>query len=125
MLAPNGMRILGGLGLANTLLNGEDSIEVPAIHVFESNGGLLGKIPGTRERYKYPSIMSSRMSIHDVLLKDVEKRGMEVRYGAKVKSLEELDDSVVVRWTEKDEEKEAKVDFAVGADGIWSVVRKW
>ena len=47
-----------------------------------------------------------------------------MRYGAKVKSLEELDDGVVVRWTEKDEEKESKADFVIGADGIWSVVRK-
>jgi 2-polyprenyl-6-methoxyphenol hydroxylase-like FAD-dependent oxidoreductase len=123
MLAPNGMRILGGLALANNLLNSEDSIEVPAIHVYESNGGLLGKIPGTRERFKYPSVMSSRMRIHEVLLEDVERRGIEVKYGAKVKSLEESDDGVVVRWMEKDEEKETKVDFVVGADGIWSVVR--
>jgi 2-polyprenyl-6-methoxyphenol hydroxylase-like FAD-dependent oxidoreductase len=64
------------------------------------------------------------MSIHKVLLKDVEKQGIEVRYSVKVKSLEELDDGVVVQWMEKDKEKETKVDFAVSADGIWSVVRK-
>ena len=58
MLAPNGMRILGGLGLANKLLDSENSIELPAIHIYESNGSLLGKIPGgSRERYKYPSVM--------------------------------------------------------------------
>ena len=124
MLAPNGMRILGGLALANKLLDSEDSIEIPAVHTYESNGSLLGKFPATRERYKYPSVMSSRTTIHEILLEDVEKRGIEVRYGAKVKSLKELDDGVVVQWVEMDEEKETKVDFVVGADGIWSVARK-
>ena len=126
VLAPNGMRILGGLELANKLLDSEDSIEIPAVHTYESNGGLLGKFPASsaRERYKYPSVMSSRTTIHEVLLEDVEKRGIEVRYGAKVMSLEELDDGVVVRWVEMNEEKETKVDFVVGADGIWSIARK-
>jgi hypothetical protein len=49
MLVPNGMCILSGLALANKLLDSEDSIEVSVIHVYESNGGLLRKIPRTRE----------------------------------------------------------------------------
>lgn len=125
MLAPNGMRVLAGLGLVDKLLNSDNSIELPSLHIYDSDGGLLGKVPGgSRERSKYPSVISSRTNIQEILLDDVEKRGIEVRYGAKVKSVEELDDGVVVRWWENNEEKESKADLVVGADGIWSVVRK-
>jgi len=44
-----------------------------------------------------------------------------VRYGAKVRALQEVDDGVIVRWSEYDK---LKVDIVVGADGIWSVVRQ-
>ena len=120
VLALNGMHILGGLALVNKLLDSEDSIEIPAIHTYESNGSLLGQFPAcfAREQYKYPLVMSLCMTIHEVLLEDVEKQDVEVRYGAKVMSLEELDDGVVVQWVEVNEEKETKVDFVVSADGI-------
>ena len=68
--------------------------------------------------------MTTRWDIHEVLLEDAEKRGIEVRYGAKVKALQESEDGVVVQWSENGEDKESKVDLVVGADGIWSVVRQ-
>lgn len=125
MFAPNGMHILVGLGLANKILGTDNFIEVPWMHIYDSNGGLLGKAPGgTKERFGHTSVMLLRMRIHEILLEDAEKRGIEVRYGAKVTSLQESDDSVLVSWTEQDEGKESKADIVVGADGIWSVVRK-
>lgn len=125
MFAPNGMRVLAGLGLGNKMLESGNFIEVPWLHIYDSNGGLLGKVPGgSKERFEYTSAMTLRMSILEILLEDAEKRGIEVRYGAKVKSLQESDDGVVVGWTKNDEEEESKADLVVGADGVWSVVRK-
>jgi len=125
MFAPNGMRVLAGLGLGNKIFESDKFVEVPWLHIYDSNGSLLGKVPGgSKERFEYTSIMILRMTILEILHEDAEKRGIEVRFGAKVKSLQESDDGVVVGWTENGEEKESKADLVVGADGIWSVVRK-
>jgi 2-polyprenyl-6-methoxyphenol hydroxylase-like FAD-dependent oxidoreductase len=125
MFAPNGMRVLAGLGLANKMLESGNFMEVPCINMYDSKGGLLGKVPGgSKERFEYTSVMTLRTEILEILMEDAEKRGIEVRYGAKVKSLQESDDGVVVGWKENDEDKELKADLVVGADGIWSVVRK-
>lgn len=126
MFAPNGMRVFAGLGLANKLLESDNFMEVPWIHIYDSNGRLLGKVPGgSKERFEYTSAMTLRMNIQEILIEDAEKRGIEMKYGAKVTSLQESDDGVVVHWMENDEAKESKADLVVGADGIWSVVRKW
>ena len=123
--APNGMRVLAGLGLADAVIQRHNGIEVPWISMYDSFGSFLGKVPhGTKIRYRYPSIMTTRQDIHEVLLEDAEKRGIEVRYGAKVKTLQEREDGVVVKWSEDTQDKELKVDLVVGADGIWSVVRQ-
>lgn len=124
--APNGMCVLAGLGLAETIMQRENGIEVPWFFMYDSSGSFLGKIPqGGKERYGYSSLMTTRCEIHEVLLEDAENRGIDVRYGAKVRALEELEDGVVVQWSENSVDKELKVDLVVGADGIWSVVRRW
>jgi len=123
--SPNGMRVLAGLGLADVLIQRDNGIEVPCLSMYDSSGSFLGKVPqGSKERYGHPSLMTTRQDIHEVLLEDAEKRGIEVRYGAKVRALQEVEDGVIVRWSENDENKELKVDIVVGADGIWSVVRQ-
>jgi 2-polyprenyl-6-methoxyphenol hydroxylase-like FAD-dependent oxidoreductase len=119
------MRVLDGLGLAETMIERNHGIEVPCISLYDSSGSLLGRVPqGGSKRWVYSSLMTTRWDIHEVLLEDAEKWGIEVRYGAKVRALEELDDGVVVRWSEDGEDKKLKVDLVVGADGIWSVVRQ-
>jgi 2-polyprenyl-6-methoxyphenol hydroxylase-like FAD-dependent oxidoreductase len=119
------MRVLAGLGLADTIIRRDNGIETPWISMYDSSGSLLGTVPhGTKEQYGYPSLMTTRLDIHEVLLEDAEKRGIEVRYGAKVTALHELEGGVVVHWLEDTGDKELKVDLVVGADGIWSVVRQ-
>jgi 2-polyprenyl-6-methoxyphenol hydroxylase-like FAD-dependent oxidoreductase len=119
------MRVLAGLGLADTIIQRDNAIEVPWFFMYDSSGSFLGKIPqGGKTRYGYSSLMTTRSDIHEVLLEDAEKRGIEVRYGAKVRALQELEDGVIVQWSENNEDKEVKVDLVVGADGIWSVVRR-
>jgi 2-polyprenyl-6-methoxyphenol hydroxylase-like FAD-dependent oxidoreductase len=123
--SPNGIRVLAGLGLEDTINQRNNGIEVPSISMYDSSGSFLGKVPhGSKQRYGHSSLMTTRLEIHEVLLEDAEKRGIEVRYGAKVNKLQELDDGVVVKWSENTQEKELKVDLVVGADGIWSVVRQ-
>jgi 2-polyprenyl-6-methoxyphenol hydroxylase-like FAD-dependent oxidoreductase len=88
-LSPNGMRVFAGLGLADTIMQRDNAIEVPWFFMYDSSRNYLGKVPqGGKIRYGYSSIMTTRTDIHEVLLEDADKRGIEVRYGAKVKALQ-------------------------------------
>ncbi|KAF8559303.1 FAD/NAD(P)-binding domain-containing protein [Imleria badia] len=124
MLAPNGMHVLSGLGVADTLLQRDSGVQVPWITINDSAGGRIGKVPqGSKERYGFASTMVMRSDLHDVLLDEVEKERVDVRWRAQVQSIEESSDGVVVRWIQNGLAQEKKVDLLIGADGIWSTVR--
>lgn len=124
MLAPNGMHVLNGLGLARMLLQRNNGVQVPWITINDSAGGFIGKVPqGSKERYGFASNMVMRSDLHDVLLDEVEKKRLHVKWGARVQSIEEFDDGVLVRWVQNEVPQEKKADFLIGADGIWSTVR--
>lgn len=124
MLAPNGMHVLNGLGLARTLLQRDSGVQVPRITINDSAGGLIGRVPqGSAERYGFASVMVMRSDLYDVLLDEVEKTRLIVRWGAQVRSIDESEDGVLVRWIQNGLPQEKKVDLLVGADGIWSTVR--
>ena len=124
MLGPNGMHVLQGLGLAEALHTQPNGIPVSWVDMYESSGGLLGRLPqGSAERYGFASTMITRWDIQEVLVNAVEKRGLTIVWNAKVEDAEELPDGVIVRWREGTTLRERKVDLLVGADGIWSIVR--
>ncbi|KIJ68637.1 hypothetical protein HYDPIDRAFT_106862 [Hydnomerulius pinastri MD-312] len=124
MLGPNGMHVLNGLGLADKLLQRDTGVQVPWLTMTDSAGGLIGRVPqGSKERYGFASTMIMRWDIHEVLLDEVEKNRLDLRWGAQVDAIEEFDDGVVVHWTENGSKKSRKVDLLIGADGIWSTVR--
>ncbi|KAF7973642.1 hypothetical protein HWV62_14718 [Athelia sp. TMB] len=124
-ISPNGTRILGALGLVDKLIGRENGIKVPSLSMYDSEGMFLGNVPqGREERYGYPSILTARWDVHEVLLDDAAKRGIEVIYGAKVREVAETEAGVTVHWTEGDIRKQGDWDIIVGADGIWSSVRK-
>ncbi|KAF8845299.1 FAD/NAD(P)-binding domain-containing protein [Paxillus ammoniavirescens] len=124
MLAPNGMHVLNGLDLAHKLLQRDSGIQVPCITINDSAGGLIGKVPhGSVERYGFASTMVMRWDIHEVLLDEVERKCLNVRWNAQVNATEEFDDGIIVHWTEHGLPKHKKVDLLIGADGIWSAAR--
>ncbi|OAX44848.1 FAD/NAD(P)-binding domain-containing protein [Rhizopogon vinicolor AM-OR11-026] len=124
MLGPNGMHVLQGLGLAEALHHRLNGIQVPWLHMYDSAGGRLGKVPqGSAERYGFSSTMITRWDIQEVLLDAMEKKRLTIVWSAKVEGAEEVTDGVIVHWREGNIVKERKVDLLVGADGIWSTVR--
>jgi len=127
MLASNGMHVLNGLDLAHTLLQRDSSVQVPWMTVNDSAGGHIGKVPqGSEERYGFASTMVMRSDLHDVLLDEVEKRRLNVKWGARVQSIKESNDGVLVRWVQNGVPEEKMADLLIGADGVWSTVRpRW
>jgi 2-polyprenyl-6-methoxyphenol hydroxylase-like FAD-dependent oxidoreductase len=90
----------------------------------EHDGTLLGFLPAGREnRYgKFGTSLLRRWDVHDVLLKEVEARGINIQYGKKVVGVEE--NTISVRVTFEDGSFEV-ADLVVGADGARSKVREF
>ncbi|KAH7929399.1 FAD/NAD(P)-binding domain-containing protein [Leucogyrophana mollusca] len=124
MLGPNGMNVLKGLGVSAHLLSRPNGVPVQWLSILDSAGGYIGKVPqGSTARYGFSSTMIIRWDILEVLLDEVEKRRIPIRWNSKVVGLEQMSDGAIVRWTEGGTEHEKKVDLLVGSDGIWSNVR--
>lgn len=113
-----------GLDLARALFQRENGVSIPSMTINDSAGRFLGNFPnGSEKRYGSGSTMILRSDIHDVLLDEVQKRRVDVRWNAQVQSIEEFDDGVLVCWAQNGQAEEKKVDLLIGADGTWSAVR--
>lgn len=124
MLGPNGMNVLQGLGLADKLLQRDSGLQVSHITFNDDNGQLIGHVPqGSVERHGFLSTVILRWDIHEVLLDEVERKGLDMRWNSRVQSADESDSGVLVHWSEAGEMKERKADLFIGADGIWSMTR--
>ncbi|KAI6045034.1 FAD/NAD(P)-binding domain-containing protein [Pisolithus marmoratus] len=124
MLGPNGMNVLQGLGLSSKLLQRETGIQVSHITIKDGSGDLIGQAPqGSVERHGSASTALLRWDIHEVLLDALEEKRIDIRWNSRVESMEELDNGVLVRWSEAGEMKQKKADLLIGADGIWSTTR--
>ena len=124
MLGPNGMNVLQGLGLADKLLQRESGLEVSHITINDGAGQLIGRVPqGCVERHGFASTAILRWDIHEVLLDEVERKGLDMRWNSRVESVDESDSGVLIRWSEAGEKRERKADLVIGADGIWSMIR--
>ncbi|KIK28671.1 hypothetical protein PISMIDRAFT_673758 [Pisolithus microcarpus 441] len=124
MLGPNGMNVLHGLGLSSKLRQRETGIQVSHITIRDGSGDLIGRVPqGSVERHGSASTALLRWDVHEVLLDALEEKRIDMRWNSRVESMEETDNSVLVRWSEAGETKEKRADLLIGADGIWSTTR--
>ncbi|EIW85438.1 FAD/NAD(P)-binding domain-containing protein [Coniophora puteana RWD-64-598 SS2] len=125
ILGPNGMNVMHkGLDASNVLLSRQCGLPVPHIYLHDNQGSVLGSVPqGTVERFGFQSHVVTRWDIQEVIMDKLETSGGEYVWNAKFESFEEVEDGVVVRWTEAGKAKERQVDLLIGADGIWSKVR--
>lgn len=68
--------------------------------------------------------VAPRLQLDDTLLTQARKQGVTVREGRTFRSLEQLDDRVLVRASGDDGDLEVTARYAIAADGMWSPVRK-
>ncbi|KAH7914481.1 FAD/NAD(P)-binding domain-containing protein [Hygrophoropsis aurantiaca] len=124
MLGPNGMNVMKGLSVSAHLLARPNITQVAWLTIVDSAGAFIGKVPqGSVARYGFPSTLASRWDILEVLLDEVERRRIPIKWSSKVIGLKQKDDGVVVQWTENGIQYEKCADLLIGADGIWSSVR--
>lgn len=118
-LAPNGMAVLGELGLADAV---EREGSVCSTFLFRSpSGRRLGMLPfGPPGRYSRPAVALSRARLHEIVVGAAKKAGIDVVYGKRLSSFRHTPAGVVARFADG---SEAEGDLVVGADGIHSRVR--
>ncbi len=121
-IAPNGMKVLRQLGLADEMYKiGTASDEM----VFRNHKGrILGILPnGSVSRFGDSSIVVSRSRFHLLLLEAAEKEGIQTEYGKRfLKADFPLDGGTIAYF---EDGTSASADFLLGADGNHSKVRNF
>ncbi|KAF4455187.1 hypothetical protein F53441_2425 [Fusarium austroafricanum] len=120
---PSGLRILDQLGCAQELM---DLIDIPLYHSYIRNpdGSVIRHYQGIHEnfakRHGYPTIFIDRQMLLKALYNNLKSKS-SILPGNRVESVREVERGVEVR-TAKGEVYRG--DVLIGADGIWSTVRK-
>uniref|UniRef100_A0A4E9E3Q1 FAD-binding domain-containing protein n=1 Tax=Gibberella zeae TaxID=5518 RepID=A0A4E9E3Q1_GIBZA len=122
-LQSNGLRIIDQLGCADTLLALVDN----PLHnswIRNSDGSIIKHYHDCHNllesRHGYPTVFIDRQSLLEILYDNLKSKD-SVHPGQAVKTVMELDNGVQVTT---DKGKVFKGDILVGADGIYSTVRK-
>ncbi|KAF8488077.1 hypothetical protein JB92DRAFT_3018283 [Gautieria morchelliformis] len=121
-LAPNGLRVLDSLGLAEPLFARNIATPVEVLSYRTDAGPLINsdvpsKIPN---HFGYPFAGVKRSVFLKYLVESVLTHGIEVRFGHPLASLEQGEDSVTAIF---ENEQSVKGSFVVGCDGLHSRTR--
>ncbi|MDT5350687.1 MAG: putative polyketide hydroxylase [Mycobacterium sp.] len=128
------LEILRGLGLSDEVHRVADQVstmvvkpalnsaaEEPAIDLDAIFAGLDRLSPEPAVQY------CPQSRLEPILLAETRRRGSEVRYGTELASLEVAEAGVtaVVHDRESGESETVQAEYLVGADGVYSQIRKW
>ena len=114
-IAPNGLRVLAELGLAQRLLaEGHPCSDL----CFRNHRGRIIGVVRTREAG--PGVNVLRSVLHKLLREELDRQGIEIRYEKRLRTLETAGHEVVATFEDGTTEVG---DFLVGADGVRSRVR--
>jgi 2-polyprenyl-6-methoxyphenol hydroxylase-like FAD-dependent oxidoreductase len=116
-IAPNGLRVLAELGLADALLEaGRPSGDMAFRNHLGRDIGLV------RTGGAGPAVNISRSIVHRVLRDEADRRGIVVRYERRLTDIAVAGREVIASF---DDGSTEAGDFLVGADGVRSRVRAW
>src|SRR5437016_4331333 len=120
-IAPNGMNVLEEIGIADSVA---DSGAKVSEFCFRSQcGQILARYrAGNVEKYRWPSVATSRTTLHQILMEEVARQGIQLEYHKRLKELTTVDGGKVLALFE--DGTTARGDFLVGADGVHSRVRQ-
>ena len=118
-IAPNGMHILGTLGLAEKVIARGSVVKE---HWFRSvKGKVIAHMRnGKPERYTQPGVSLSRTAVYEVLTDEIREQGVEIHYSKKLSGITDEGLQVIAHFTDG---STAAGAVLVGADGIHSRTR--
>ena len=111
-IAPNGMRVLGALGLADRVT----AAGAPSNRfVFRNQQGrTIGRIELRRSQF---GVTILRSEFHQILLDETARRGLTIAYGKRLRRIEEHRDVIVAHF---DDGSAAEGDVLLAGDGVHS-----
>jgi 2-polyprenyl-6-methoxyphenol hydroxylase-like FAD-dependent oxidoreductase len=120
-IAPNGMNVLEEIGLADAVVDSGGRVSEFCFR--DQSGKVLARFQaGKVQKYRWPSVATSRTALHRILMDEVARQGIQVEYHKRLKELGTVDGGTVQALFEDD--TTARCDFLVGADGVHSRVRR-
>jgi len=121
-LAPNGMNVLGALGLAEAV--GGRGAPCGAFRFHNAAGRPIGEIDRSADaaRFGAPLLMVRRGELQELLLEEAERRGVQVLRGARLLALDTAAPRSVGALFE--DGRTAHADLLVGCDGLRSATRQ-
>jgi 2-polyprenyl-6-methoxyphenol hydroxylase-like FAD-dependent oxidoreductase len=120
-LAPNGMNVLGELGLAEKV-KACGTVALEACFRSET-GRVLARIDNGSKKYSQPAVTLRRADLHEVLAQEMKRQGIAVAYEKRLTDISYPSDhkKVVAHFADG---SYAKGDILIGADGIHSQTRQ-
>lgn len=116
-LAPNGVGVLAELGLAKEVIAG--GTVFAAMEFRRPDGRRIGI--ASNGTYDQPAVTLSRARLHQITLAAAKRQGIAIRYGKRLRDIEETASEVIARF---EDGSEARGSVIVGADGINSRLRE-
>jgi len=122
IIAPNGMNVLEEIGIADSVADSGNKVSEFCFR--NQSGKVLARYPaGNVEKYRWPTVATSRTALHRILMEEVVRQGIQVEYHKRLKELSTVDRGKIPSALFEDGTT-ARGDFLVGADGVHSRVRQ-
>jgi 2-polyprenyl-6-methoxyphenol hydroxylase-like FAD-dependent oxidoreductase len=120
-IAPNGMRVLAEIGLADDIKRGGSICE--SIDFHSQSGTPLGSVNRDMERrFGQPAVSMRRAMLNEAIVDKAWTSCVEVHFEKRLARIEDRPDQpIIAHFTDG---SSAEGDFLIGADGVHSAVRR-
>jgi 2-polyprenyl-6-methoxyphenol hydroxylase-like FAD-dependent oxidoreductase len=119
-IAPNGMHVLGEIGLADEMTSRGSIAE--AIEFYSQTGTRLGSVNhNMARRFGQPAVNMCRATLNETILARAQRDHIEIAFEKRLVKIDDrADQPIIAHFADG---TSAEGDFLIGADGVHSAVR--
>ncbi|MBE4909237.1 FAD-dependent monooxygenase [Bacillus luteolus] len=120
-IAPNGMKVLAELGLADVVL--KKGVASSEMCFLNEKGKVLAHVKQNGgEKYGIPAVNIARSTFHEILVEEVRRKEVVINYNKRLNRVVESESGVTAVF---EDGTEAHGSFLIGADGVYSRTREY